>query len=732
MRFVWFLLAFLFAFSPVRAEVSDLKGSAQPETQTVLTQEQFDALVKSVTDAVTKSLQAQNLSVQAAAKATATLNDEDQRDSLVRALVHLFERTPSVIAAFPTMDEALARLAERLDRSARGGFSFTAFALILLGTLVASYVSEWLVRLVSRGTANRLATKVPEPGGLKSLLNLTLLECMRLVVVAGLMHLVMAAWFANAGTQSKIMALALECWLRWRIFAVLAELVLRPTLPTARIAPVSDQTAQKLVFWIILTSGIGSLARFYSGLFSTPSVLAAALMFNALVLAASSLAFLYAMRDALTEWFSGLITEGTRGANFKLMLVRHWLTIGVPFVVLITVTRMLGALTAGIELPAASAATVTVVTGYIMLETLLVFIARRPVEPDSLQGQLRPFILRAVHVAALITSVLYIGNMWAVTGLGLVDASRWAELVDSWRSIGLILLAGFFAWETVRFISSRYSPAGPVNTMMNEDSLSDGPGTTRIQTLMPPFRVAAGFAIAVTTALMVLSSLGINTTPLIAGASVLGLAISFGSQALVKDIVSGIFFLADDAFRVGEYIDCKSVKGTVEGFTLRSIKLRHQNGQIHTLPFGQLGQITNFSRDWATLKFNLRFERDTDIEVLRKATKKIGQALMEDPALKEQFIAPLKLQGVAGIDENALIMRFKFTVKPINPTLIQRTAIKRMIADFPTLGLKFASPPNLVLQSPVAADPAQAANTQDRATALPPANDAAMAAPKTA
>ena len=89
-----------------------------------------------------------------------------------------------------------------------------------------------------------------------------------------------------------------------------------------------------------------------------------------------------------------------------------------------------------------------------------------------------------------------------------------------------------------------------------------------------------------------------NITPLIAGASVFGLAISFGSQTLVRDIVSGIFYLTDDAFRVGEYIDCGKAKGTVEGFTLRSIRLRHQNGQVHTIPFGQLGQITNFSRDW--------------------------------------------------------------------------------------------------------------------------------------
>jgi small-conductance mechanosensitive channel len=100
--------------------------------------------------------------------------------------------------------------------------------------------------------------------------------------------------------------------------------------------------------------------------------------------------------------------------------------------------------------------------------------------------------------------------------------------------------------------------------------------------------MAAIIVIFVVAALAVLSELGVNITPLIAAVSIFGLALSFGSQTLVRDIVSGIFYLADDAFRVGEYIDCGKAKGTVEDFTLRSIRLRHQNGQIYTIPFGQL------------------------------------------------------------------------------------------------------------------------------------------------
>jgi hypothetical protein len=209
--------------------------------------------------------------------------------------------------------------------------------------------------------------------------------------------------------------------------------------------------------------------------------------------------------------------------------------------------------------------------------------------------------------------------------------------------------------------------------------------------LIPLLRVVACIAILAIAILVVLSDLGVNITPLVAGASVFGLAISFGSQALVRDIVSGIFYLADDAFRVGEYIDCGKAKGTVQGFTLRSIKLRHQNGQLHTIPFGQLGQVTNFSRDWATVKFNLRFAPKTDLEKLRKTVKAIGRDMLGDPELKDDFLEPLKMQGVADITDNGLVVRFKFTVKPMNPSLVQRQAIKRMVTAFAANGIDFAS-----------------------------------------
>ena len=171
----------------------------------------------------------------------------------------------------------------------------------------------------------------------------------------------------------------------------------------------------------------------------------------------------------------------------------------------------------------------------------------------------------------------------------------------------------------------------------------------------------------------------------------LGLAISFGSQALVKDIVSGIFYLADDAFRVGEYIRCGQAEGTVEGFTLRSIRLRHRDGQIHVIPFGDLGQIANFSRDWAAIKFNLRFARDTDLEKLREATKTVAADLATEPGLAAAILEPLRIHSVAEVADNALVVRFKLKVRPGDSGTVQDRALRRMLTQLPQLGIVFAA-----------------------------------------
>jgi small-conductance mechanosensitive channel len=128
--------------------------------------------------------------------------------------------------------------------------------------------------------------------------------------------------------------------------------------------------------------------------------------------------------------------------------------------------------------------------------------------------------------------------------------------------------------------------------------------------------------------------------PIITGFSVFGLAIGLGSQTLIKDIVSGLFYLGDDAFRMGEYIETAGSKGTIEKISVRSVSLRHPRGPLATIPYGSIGRVVNFSRDYAIEKIAFRVAMDTDVEKLRKIFKAIGLEQLKDPELAGDLLEP--------------------------------------------------------------------------------------------
>jgi small-conductance mechanosensitive channel len=292
------------------------------------------------------------------------------------------------------------------------------------------------------------------------------------------------------------------------------------------------------------------------------------------------------------------------------------------------------------------------------------------------------------------------GAIWII-GLGLLAQIWGVFLIGSesmlvgtgLRIVLTVTIVGIIAWTALTLLRAVFDAYTPkeVTGMPGEGDDAEPTVQSRLSTVLPLIRgIVLGFVIGITV-LVGLSMLGVDISPLLAGAGILGLAISFGSQALVRDIVSGIFFMADDAFRAGEYVDTGRLKGTVEKITLRSIRLRHQSGQIHTIPFGQLQSITNFSRDWATMKFNIRLDPDADIERARKLAKKVGAAMQADPELGPEIILPLKMQGVSEIDIAAVVVRFKITCKPARSSWVQREALKRLFAAYNAEGIPFAS-----------------------------------------
>jgi small-conductance mechanosensitive channel len=259
------------------------------------------------------------------------------------------------------------------------------------------------------------------------------------------------------------------------------------------------------------------------------------------------------------------------------------------------------------------------------------------------------------------------------------------------RSLLNLIIIGLFAdlvWFVFKAMIERRM--AEVQGMDANDSLAGQ--ASRLRTVLPILRNVSFVTLASIAVLMGLSALGVDIAPMVAGAGVVGIAVGFGAQTLVKDIVSGVFFLFDDAFRVGEYIQSGNYKGTVESFSLRSVRLRHHRGPVYTVPFGELGAVQNMSRDWVIDKLSIGITYDSDLEKARKLIKKIGQDLAADEEMGPNIIEPLKMQGVEQFGDFAIQIRMKMMTRPGEQFVIRRKAYAAIKIAFDANGIKFAFP----------------------------------------
>jgi len=295
--------------------------------------------------------------------------------------------------------------------------------------------------------------------------------------------------------------------------------------------------------------------------------------------------------------------------------------------------------------------------------------------------------IRIGRIALIGSIIIAVGKLWGVSLHNLTEAGFGAQVATNAVGFLLILALGYIAWEITNLvISRRLAREVPEGEAGDEG----GTGQTRMATILPIMRMTLQAAIIIVTVLLALSQLGVNITPLLAGAGVLGLAIGFGAQSLVKDIVSGVFFLLDDAFRFGEFITVGTTNGVVAKISVRSLQLRQDTGELHIIPYGSMSQLTNNSRDWVTMKLRFTVPFDTDQEQVRKLFKKIGQEMMEVPELAEVLINPFKSQGAADVTDVGIVIRGKFTTVPGGQFLIRKEAYSRVQKAFEANGIEFA------------------------------------------
>ena len=306
------------------------------------------------------------------------------------------------------------------------------------------------------------------------------------------------------------------------------------------------------------------------------------------------------------------------------------------------------------------------------------------------------FIQRVIIAIRVILFVVIVNRTDSTFGYNAWEmlAEQFGGLLKTSVDIVIVLILAYAVWEVIQSAIERHLPnnlnQGEDDGLSSLEGEGGGAGASRSETLLPLVRSFLLVFLLVCVILTVLSIIGVEIAPLLAGAGIIGIAVGFGAQKLVQDVISGIFFLLDDAFRRGEYIEAAGLRGTVERISIRSIRLRHHLGAVQTIPFSEIATVRNLSRDWITMKLEFRLDYRTNVETVRKLIKKEGQKMLEHPEYGKFFLLPLKSQGVIRVEESALIFRMKFTCVPGEQWIIRREAFTRVKEALKTNGIEFA------------------------------------------
>jgi len=219
-----------------------------------------------------------------------------------------------------------------------------------------------------------------------------------------------------------------------------------------------------------------------------------------------------------------------------------------------------------------------------------------------------------------------------------------------------------------------------------------GLANARAQTMMPLIRNVLFVAIFIIAVIVALANMGMNVTPLLAGAGVIGLAIGFGAQSLVADLITGLFIIIEDSLAIDDYVDVGGHLGTVEGLTIRTVRLRDIDGIVHTIPFSEIKSIKNYSREFGYAIFRVAIPHNMSIDKAISLIREVGQKLRNDPLMRRNIWSPLELQGVESFESGSAILRARFKTAPIKQWEVSRAfnlALKRQLDE---AGLDLATP----------------------------------------
>lgn len=571
------------------------------------------------------------------------------------------------------------------------------FWLGLLGklalVLASGYLAEWLVARALAAPRRRVESN-PAEGVLQRLLFGVARCCLDLLTIVafaaaayGVLTLV------EPGPRTRLVILAIvNAHLAVRAVLALVRVLLAPSASRLRPLHLGDETAHYLYIWARRISAV-----VIYGYFAAEALLLLrfgrdahelALKLVGLVTVTMLVIFVLQNRGTVAEWLRAHAARGAF-AGFLGRLADLWHVLVATYLIAIYVVWILEVPNGFGYLMRATA--LTILVG--LIARLLVAGADKLVSrafrvgPDlSLRypglearaNRYLPVLSRVLRYAIYAIALLFILQAWGVQSLAWLTSSAGTRVVGTGLSVLLVLALALAAWEALSVSLERYAA--------RLDAAD--PHSARARTLLPLIRTAVTVLLFVMVGLIVLSQIGIDITPLLAGAGVIGIAIGFGSQKLVQDVINGLFIIAEDTISVGDVVNLDGHGGQVEAITIRHIRLRDFDGSVWTLPFSEVKAILNMTKTYSRYVFDITVDYKQDVDQVIAIMKEIGAEMQADPVFGKLMLEPLEVVGVDKFGPTGTLIKARVMTPPIQQWNVGREFNRRLKNRFDAEGVQ--------------------------------------------
>lgn len=716
MRFILALLLLVLSFgaSPVHAQnanVAQKVEEALKQNDTKLTDEQMNTVIQTLENQAEREAFLNKL--KAIKNATALAADPTKKEPVVPSVQALDAITNSmtvassnftmIVRSFADLPQASKWLQKQFDseaaRTAWLNFFAQAAAAIAAG-LIAKYIVKLFLRRPRRMLAELKFDNLPSKLG--AFFGYHLLSLLPVVgfTAAALFTL---GVFELEPKANKAMVAFLDAFIVQHVITWVMQMIFAERASRLRFLPLADESAAYLFVWCTRLSAFIVFGFFLSQaalyLDVPKGSVHAFSSFIGLMITLMVVIIVLQNRAQVSNWLRGKKDKDADATFVQATRARVadvWHVLAIVYLVIGYVIAALDIEQGFTTLIKATLVTlVTFILFRFILSSIDHLVEKGFALPDELKRQFPfleqrtnsylPILERVVKAFAWIIGTLIILSAWGFDTAAWFGTPVGKKVVSAAISITITLFIVVIAWEFVSNGVDRYLQGEDAHGRRIERS-------ARMRTLLPLIRYASHTTLIIVASFIILSEFGLDITPLLAGAGIIGLAVGFGAQTLVKDFITGLFILLEDTISVGDVVKIGEHSGVVETFTIRTLKLRDVEGRVHSIPFSEVTSIINLTKNFAYVLIEVGVSYDADLKQVMQVMKQVADDMRKDPAYTRYIYEAMEILGVERFDASSIAMRARMKTDGQKQWTIKREYQLRLKMAFDKEGIEIPYP----------------------------------------